>query len=439
MQTLFSLTSDFVICPRPSPFYREDIFLSPGDASRLGLSKTEQFVLLNVEPEFPGPPMNEYAVCLHVNPEIPSGTVSINQLFFESLGLLSSTPDISCQTLEKYAFLQEMVIESSVEVLEAKKMISALKEDYTDIFTNRCLLYTVTNQENELKLPVDGYASFYLRPLNPTLNTLEPGTAVIITKDTFIKLFVSHRKNGVDTVIIIDGSGSMTQYEDYINHRGERDTRLAGVRHALDKLLLQRILSGSRLSRIAIIAFAQYPRMYYPEDEAVMAELHSGQHSDLLHQAIHNLTPEHLEHLQVDGLRTDISAALQYAAKLLYMYSQDTNEKLLILLSDGADWKEDSEEENEGEIDNASKNPVVLAENLYLTDQIHIHTIAISDKATLERFYPDPEDRPRFAIPNTQLLQKIAEVSHGLYSASPDANVLTNLFEDIGQGTTYPL
>ena len=79
------------------------------------------------------------------------------------------------------------------------------------------------------------------------------------------------------------------------------------------------------------------------------------QHSNLLRQAIHNLTAEHLEHLQVDGLRTDISAALQYAAKLLYMYSQDANEKFLILLSDGADWKEDSEEESEGEIDRYTK------------------------------------------------------------------------------------
>ena len=244
MQTFSSLSSDFVIRPQSSAFYREDIFLSPDDASRFGLSKTDQFVLLSIEPPYPGPPSKEYVVFLQINLELSSGIISINQYFLADLGSPASTAEISFRPLERHVFLEEIVIESSVELLEVKDVISTLKRDYADIFTNRCLLYTTTNRENELQLRVQGYASFYLRPLKPTPNMLMLGTSMIITEKTSIKLFTPHRKNAVDMVIIVDGSGSMTQYEDYINHREERDSRLAGVRYALDKLLHQRLLSA---------------------------------------------------------------------------------------------------------------------------------------------------------------------------------------------------
>src|SRR5262249_23131243 len=113
--------------------------------------------------------------------------------------------------------------------------------------------------------------------------------------------------------------------------------------------------------------------------------------------------------------------------------------KMIVLLSDGANWAEDSTGASEGEIVSTKQDPAVLADSLHFDSQVRIHTVAISDVQALRRY----EDRQYWdqvwAIPNTVLLRKIADFTDGLFFESPDGRILTKLFDEIGEGALYPL
>ena len=87
-----------------------------------------------------------------------------------------------------------------------------------------------------------------------------------------------------------------------------------------------------------------------------------------------------------------------------------------------------------------TNDPVEMAEISHHNSRIRIHTVAISDEQTFKRYIKDPRfTNNNKAIPNTGLLRAIAASTRGKYYESPNAKVLTKLFDELGEGIHYQL
>ena len=135
---------------------------------------------------------------------------------------------------------------------------------------------------------------------------------------------------------------------------------------------------------------------------------------------------------------TIISSALKMASDLLDLYAQENNEKMIVLLSDGADWQEENKDRSIGEVVRTSNDPAVLADSMHHDSNIRIHTVANSDDATFLRYYPGHRDQIG-SVPNKALLRKIAEYTDGMFLESPSADLLARIFAELGVGTRYPI
>jgi hypothetical protein len=112
---------------------------------------------------------------------------------------------------------------------------------------------------------------------------------------------------------------------------------------------------------------------------------------------------------------------------------------MLVLLSDGADWTEDTTGDTAGEVVRTTYDPAVLADSLHYDSKVRIHTVSISDERALRQYENQKYWSQGWAIPNTKLLDKIADFTQGLFIASPDARSLARLFEELGEGALYPV
>jgi Mg-chelatase subunit ChlD len=250
-------------------------------------------------------------------------------------------------------------------------------------------------------------------------------------------MFVPHQKGSVDMVVVVDGSGSM-DLEDYLGRDGRPSSRLEGVKKALEVLVERRLRSITRVSKIAFVVFGSNSRVFFPHQSSDMTELnHEITRMELLDD-IRKINDVSLRRLGVDRNGTNISQAIEYAADMLNYHSYEGNEKTILLLSDGADWKENNDYSSLGEPMPTANDPATLADDLYYVSEIRIHTIAISDEQALNRFSPQHRGQVG-AVPNPKLLKLIAENSHARVFANPDATVLADLFDELGEGMIYPI
>ena len=125
----------------------------------------------------------------------------------------------------------------------------------------------------------------------------------------------------------------------------------------------------------------------------------------------------------VDRNGTLISTGISLASDLLDLFAQENNERTIILLSDGADWKDtekdkEAEKRSFSEVALTSGDPVVLSDSLHNNSGIRIHTIAISNKTNFERHCPGRSNEVG-SVPNVELLIKMAEVSDGMFLETP--------------------
>src|SRR6266853_2250541 len=112
--------------------------------------------------------------------------------------------------------------------------------------------------------------------------------------------------------------------------------------------------------------------------------------------------------LQQSGLNrggTEIPQAIQYAADLLDMHFREGNEKLILLLSDGADWRAEQDIRKGVELVAASSDPALLAESLHYESEIRFYSVAISNRENVLRYEPRHAGKPQF-VPNVELLQQ---------------------------------
>lgn len=438
MDELF-VSDRFRLKPQSMPHFREEAFISSLDTRRVALSEAGQFCIFAIQPLFPGPPEQEFAIRVAVNPALEPGAVLVNQNFLDSTGFHPDDERFwAIKPAPAVVRVREAVIELVIEQSNIDREINSLRRERRDLFLQRCFLIEPGQSVSDLSLPMLGRGYFNFRSIQPAPETIRSKSILVFDDETTLNLFVPHRKSGVDMVIVIDASGSMDLC-DYVDDTGRARSRIEGVRVALDTLFQRRLASGSRVSRIAAVLFGANTQMLYPLHDVIMVELESEAQVEEMRQSTRNLNQVGLERLRVDRTHTDISGALRYASELLDYYAQEGNEKMLVLLSDGADWTEDTAGASDGEIVRTTHDPAVLADSLHYDSGVRIHTVSISDEQALRRYEDRKYWSQGWAIPNTALLRKIADFTEGLFIESPDARSLARLFDELGEGAIYPL
>jgi hypothetical protein len=433
----------FTVSVLPAPFYREEMYISLLDARRYGIRERSTAAILSIQPLTLDKATQNTAVRLLIDETVPADTIRVNQPFAESIGLSAHDRRPWYVRLSgSIVPVKEIVFELRVERGKVADEIKDLRRQRFDLFFQRCLLVEHTASLHDLSLPISGRGSFNIYALQPELSTVKADTLLLLDEHTTIQLLVPHGKSGVDMVILVDASGSM-DVKDYVGPDHRPHKRLDGVLAALETLIQRRLVVGSRISRLAIVVFAGNAVMLYPGHFAMEEMNKLEKLPEIRQQLKRRLNPSGLRQLKVDRGHTNISEALSYAASLLDYCFLEGNEKILVLLSDGADWVESADDTRYDEMVTTTKDPAVMADNLYYNSNIRIHTVAISDEHAY-RLYIDPDyGKPSSNVPNNApnvpLLRKIALLTDGIFFKSPDATVLNALFDEIGRGAIYPL
>jgi hypothetical protein len=139
----------------------------------------------------------------------------------------------------------------------------------------------------------------------------------------------------------------------------------------------------------------------------------------------------------VDSLRsaglTDIGNALYEAANLLCTHGHVGNEKLIVLVSDGADWTREGEE-GSGKMVEAVTEPVSLMAHLHQDVGIRLHALGISTEGMYRRRGFGPADG---MVPNHELLRELVKAGGGDPTTVGGLNVLREYFSGLGTGVTH--
>jgi len=422
---------------------REDVSLHPSDARQLGFDSNGRLAIWSTETELIGPPRQKHAVRVLLDGQVEPGTAVFNQRFFEE-NVFDETEPCSLEPCPQVHTVRKAVLEMVTEQSVVTREIGQLRDNRKQLFENRCLLL-YPEQKEGLSLPVSmngaGSSHFNIRSIEPEIrNVLQP-TALIFDENTELSFFVPHRRSGVDMVIVVDGSYSM-DLRDYVNEQGHPLRRLDGAKDALDRLFQKRLVSGTRISRIGVIVFGQNTRQIYPylgtNDPPCMVDIKDEEQLEDIRQSLRYINDMGLQQSGLNRGGTEIPQAIQYAADLLDMHFREGNEKLILLLSDGADWRAEQDIRKGVELVAASSDPALLAESLHYESEIRFYSVAISNRENVLRYEPRHAGKPQF-VPNVELLQQISGSTDGLFFPQPDARALAVLLDDLGQGIIYSL
>jgi hypothetical protein len=418
----------------PSSEYREDIYFSAADASRFGVRQGEYGILrtTHVVPDAPG---REYAVRLVIGDgrEAQQNTLMINSTFYDELQF-GLGQEWELRRADNYQAIHSLALEPSVEQERLREDLKRLRRD---TFVGRCLLAQPGQTFSDLSVRVAEQAYFNIHDMIPAPTTLYQPTVLGIEANTEVNLFVPHSKGGVDMVIIVDASNSM-DLSDYVD-RTQTLRRIQAAYRALETLLERRLYTGSRVSRFALIGFGKDAHVVYPPNGEEMIEL-TVEHG----AAMRSVSPNLVHRVERNG--SNVAEALDTAAELLYKNAREENEKVIVLLSDGAHWTEKKDTGFHIEFSIGKDDPVMFADNLYDEGQIRVHTVAISNAENVSRYEPvryrEDMIRPegeRVWIPNPKMLSEIARRTRAKFFPSPDAEVLNKLFDELGEGAIFPL
>ena len=134
--TILISSDQYKLKPQPAPYFREEVFVSPSDLKQAGLSGTEQFAVLAIEPLYPGPPEHQFAVRIVTDPTIEPGAAHINQNFLDSIGLRANDERFwSIKPAPAIAPVTEAVIELVVESGNIAREIDALRRERRIFFS----------------------------------------------------------------------------------------------------------------------------------------------------------------------------------------------------------------------------------------------------------------------------------------------------------------
>lgn len=265
-----------------------------------------------------------------------------------------------------------------------------------------------------------------------------------IDTETELDVFLAGNRNGVDIVILADCSGSMgwsdiAYQAEVVGFGSQRRSNFISRMEALKRSLLdmveiRRHVTG-RVSRIALVKFTTTSMCVFPRSGS-MAEIQGPDDERTLRDfqgAISLLRPE--------NAATDIGQALHFASDLLHRHGVPGNDRLIVLVSDGADWHEQGEE-SAGEAVVAVTDPVSLMEELHEFLSINLHAVGIGERDTFMRWWrtnrPPGEGNPQeWLIPNHTLLRELVRVGGGDPSRTGGVDVLHGYFADLGTGVAH--
>jgi hypothetical protein len=269
-----------------------------------------------------------------------------------------------------------------------------------------------------------------------------------ITPSTNLNIFSSSAKSGVDIVILADCSGSMgiddlTDTSDqaprkvwgvFSNASQQNNiSRMDALRRSLMKLLQMRMRISGRVSRVALVAFTDESTVRFPRQGKGMSEIDGSSSQDLI-----NDFKGAIGLLKAEQAGTIIGQALHFAAELLHKHGHPGNERLIVLISDGANWQPKGND-SIGEVLTGLEDPISLMAHLHGTMEVRLHAIGISNLSLFTQWMriKHPGEQPHISmIPNHDLLTHLVEVGGGDPSRTGDTDVLEEYFSGLGQGIT---
>ena len=303
--------------------------------------------------------------------------------------------------------------------------------------------------DQSLALAIDG-KPYRVRAIGP--RTGGDAVYVVTARQTQISLFAPNHRAGVDVVILADCSGSMgiadltlagenvaaMERPSFLQRIGLRSrstpyiTRSQAVREALLQLVEIRQRSYGSSSRMALVSFGTSSLLEFPAREG-MVEIDGNASTALIQQF-----KDRIATLAPRNEATNIAQALQYAASHLSNHGRPGNERLIVLLSDGADWHPKGDEATGEMLDSALDDPVSLMDHLHRAMNIRLHAIGISNDALYQTWMARERQHHSNAglAPNHTLLKELLLVGGGDAQRIGDAAVLEEYFQGLGGGVT---
>lgn len=288
-------------------------------------------------------------------------------------------------------------------------------------------LLWVPQNHPDLSVPIDG-VPHRVRELDVGG---KHGIVARVTRSTVVELYAPAARAGVDVVVLADTSASMA-VEDLPAGRGAGPgsrwiTRMDALRESLRQLLEIRMQVSGRMSRFALLEFDRRVRHSFPKGGG-MVQLDAGA-ADRLVTDFRQATA-----LMRPSGGTDIGNALHAAANLLYQHGRPGNDKLIVLVSDGANWVPDGEA-GTGVVVPTVDEPVSLMAHFQRDLGIRLHAIGIS---TVEMYRQRGGDmaRPEL-VPNHTLLGELVKVGGGDPTTIGGLDVVAEYFGGLGGGIIH--
>ncbi|MDY7083803.1 MAG: vWA domain-containing protein [Actinomycetota bacterium] len=365
--------------------------------------------------------MHLRAVEVHRLDEVPAGVLAVGEDLHDELGLLEDV---------RWNLRPQPVVDVERIVLELPT--ERPPETAAEQIARAGLVGTplwVPAQPGELSLDVAGVPHRVIE-----IDTGSRCDVVArIGPRTTVELFAPGVKAGVDMVILADCSGSMAAEDIPVPRESMLALRRKGyikrmeaLQQALQDLLEVRLRLAGRVSRVALMSFTSTTTPRFPRGGG-MAQLDGGSPPEVVQQF-----REAVALLQPGGY-THIGNAIHAAADLLYQHGHPGNERLVVLVSDGADWAPRGES-GTGEITEAISEPVGLMEHLHRDMNIRLHAIGISTRDLFLRRYRT--DQPGIT-PNHDLLEALVKVGGGDPTTIGGLDVLVEYFSGVGSGITH--
>lgn len=289
------------------------------------------------------------------------------------------------------------------------------------------------------------------------VTSIEPrpeGPAVLEIKagETQLTLVSPNNGTGVDIVVLADCSGSMGIADLPAPETGEavssdsislarllgrftatstarkNITRIQAVRDALKQFVERRRRTRESVSRIALVGFGSRADLVFPESG--MEEIDAN----MLDTRFQRLTDK-IATLASKRDGTNIALALQFAASHLSNFGRPGNRRLIVLLSDGADWTPRGEDATGEMLSSATEDPVSLMAHLHEAMNIQLQAIGISNSELYGNYCTrNRESREPSLEPNHRLLHELLTVAGGEAARIGDASVLEGYFRGLGTG-----
>lgn len=378
---------------------------------------------------------------------VPENSLAISRSLRDALGLASISTDTWQLEYQGISLIpaQQISFEVSIEV----PLEDAVEELETSQDLVGRLIWAGERAEQDsiesMLLEISG-RPYRISQMQPRPSNGK--TILEITPATDLSVFSSSARSGVDIVILADCSGSMstedlTDTSDQVPSRGwsflsqpqqKNITRMDALHKALNKLLEMRLRISGRVSRIALVSFTTESEVRFPSRGVGMAEIDGASAPELIRDFRGAIGL-----LRAENAGTLIGQALHYAAELLHKYGHPGNERLIVLISDGANWQP-KDDKSTGEMHGGLEDPVSLMIHLHENLDIRLHAIGISNRTIFDPWWRKnfPGKEPHVSIiPNHELLANLVGVGGNDPSRTGDTNVLEEYFSGLGKGLTH--